>query len=93
MSPEASGSEPREPAELGLEEALFELDRYQRGFENLERQVRVLDRERQKLAVVLNNARVGFLVVDQARKILPAIQSAGLPKAQRAADAAIAAKF
>lgn len=64
MRPEEDGAEPHGSPEPGLEEALFELDRYQRGFENLERQVRVLDRERQKLAVVLNNARVGFLVVD-----------------------------
>ncbi len=50
---------------LTLEEALFELDRYRRGFENLERHVRILDRERQKLGVVLNNAQAGFLILDR----------------------------
>lgn len=67
VRPEEDGAEPHGSPEPGLEEALFELDRYQWGFENLERQVRVLDRERQKLAVVLNNARVGFLVDYQLR--------------------------
>lgn len=59
----------RRDDELNLEEALYELDRYRRGFENLDRQVRILDRERQKLAVVLNNARVGFLVFDDQLRL------------------------
>jgi len=40
------------------------VSQYQRGFQTLDRQVRVLDLERQKLAAVLNNAEIGFLVLD-----------------------------
>jgi PAS domain S-box-containing protein len=41
------------------------LAQYERGFQTLDRQVRVLDLERQKLAAVLNNAEIGFLVVNE----------------------------
>ena len=40
------------------------VSQYERGFQTLDRQVRVLDLERQKLAAVLNNAENGFLVLD-----------------------------
>ncbi len=40
------------------------VSQYERGFQTLDRQVRVLDLERQKLAAVLNNAEIGFLVLD-----------------------------
>ena len=39
------------------------LGQYERGFHTLDKQLRVLDLERQKLAAVLNNAEIGFLVV------------------------------
>jgi len=42
---------------------------YERGFQTLDRQVRVLDLERQKLAAVLNNAEIGFLVLDHDLKV------------------------
>jgi PAS domain S-box-containing protein len=48
--------------ELGRMRAL--VAQYERGFQTLDRQVRVLDFERQKLAAVLNNAEIGFLVLD-----------------------------
>jgi two-component system, cell cycle sensor histidine kinase and response regulator CckA len=41
-----------------------QVSQYERGFRTLDRQVRVLDLERQKLAAVLNNAEIGFLVLD-----------------------------
>jgi signal transduction histidine kinase/CheY-like chemotaxis protein len=63
------GSPARNEDEPTRDEALYELDRYRRGFENLERHVRILDRERQKLAVVLNNARVGFLILDRQLRL------------------------
>jgi len=53
--------------ELGRMQGL--VSQYERGFQTLDRQVRVLDLERQKLAAVLNNAEIGFLVVDQDLKV------------------------
>jgi uncharacterized protein (TIGR00730 family) len=44
-------------------------------------------------AFIRQGLEVRFLVVDQARRILPAIQAAALPKSAARADAAIAAKF
>jgi uncharacterized protein (TIGR00730 family) len=44
-------------------------------------------------AFIRQGLEVRFLVVDQARKILPAIQAAVLPKSAIIPDAAIAAKF
>jgi PAS domain S-box-containing protein len=45
------------------------LSQYERGFLTLDRQLRVLDVERQKLAVVLNNSEIGFLVINRDLQI------------------------
>jgi PAS domain S-box-containing protein len=45
------------------------LEEYERWFQNLDGQVRHLERERQKFSAVVNHAGAGFLVIDQSLKI------------------------
>ncbi|MBI4168339.1 MAG: response regulator [Acidobacteria bacterium] len=46
------------------------IEDYERRFQLLDSQIRILERERQKLSAVVNHAGAGFLVVDPRLKIL-----------------------
>jgi PAS domain S-box-containing protein len=54
------------------------LEDYERRFLSLDRQMRILERERQKLSAVVNNAGAGFLVVDPGLKVVWANAAAAL---------------
>ncbi|HKZ22271.1 MAG TPA: PAS domain S-box protein [candidate division Zixibacteria bacterium] len=55
--------------EPALEQLKDKLKEYERWFRTLDSQVRILERERQKLLALVNNTDAGYLVVDSSLKI------------------------
>ncbi len=64
--PRVAATRPDEP----VEDLRPKLEEYERRFRLLDEQMRVLERERQKLSAVVNHADAGFLVFDSSLRIV-----------------------
>ena len=64
--PQDAATRPDEP----VEDLRLKLKEYERRFRLLDEQMRVLERERQKLSAVVNHADAGFLVFDSSLRIV-----------------------
>ncbi len=56
-------------AEQSSDELTLKVQEYKRWFKTLDNQLRILERERQKLLAVVNNTDAGFLVMDSSLQI------------------------
>ena len=62
--------QPKEIPEADEKILRRQVEEYQRWFRTLDRQIRLLERERQKLSAVVNHTDAGFLLVDSSLRIL-----------------------
>ena len=70
-----NGSE-RDASEEQLKGMRLRIQEYEHRFAMLDGQMRILERERQKLSAVVNNTDAGFLVLDSSLHVVWANQQA-----------------